>query len=144
LFEFEPVCFSWGTSLEYFDWGDESLPRINHFLWDGDLLRLAITRAEADRFAERCGVTISGSKSPETDPSDWEVDPQIIETLRTIGHRLTTKALLAEMSKRGLDPSGSTVKKRLAKLADDGRLTKDPKARPRGYGLPEWHGSSSS
>jgi hypothetical protein len=80
----------------------------------------------------------------KTDPSDWEVDRQIIEALRAVGHRLTTEELLVEMSDRGWNPSDSAVKKRLAELARDGRLTKDPKARPRGYGLPEWHGSSGS
>jgi hypothetical protein len=48
------------------------------------------------------------------------------------------------MYKRGLEPSESTVKKRLAQLVKDRRLTNDPKARPKGYGLPEWSGSSGS
>jgi hypothetical protein len=48
------------------------------------------------------------------------------------------------MSNRGLNPSESTLKKRLPVLVKDGRLTKDPKAKPRGYGLPESHGSFGS
>jgi hypothetical protein len=77
-------------------------------------------------------------------PSVWAVDREIIETLRAVGRRLTTEGLLGEMSRRGLNPSGSTVKKRLAELVKGRRLNNDPKARPRGYGLPGWEGSSGS
>jgi hypothetical protein len=79
-----------------------------------------------------------------TEPSHWEVDPQIMETLRAVGHRLTTEKLLTEMTRRGLHPSNSTVKKRLAYLVKARRLTNDSKVRPRGYGLPAWNDSSGS
>jgi hypothetical protein len=72
-------------------------------------------------------------------------DREIVETLRAVGHRLSTEKLLDAMDKRRLNPSPSTVKKRLAAMVKDERLTKDPKSRPRGYGLPEWgRGSSGS
>jgi hypothetical protein len=76
-------------------------------------------------------------------PSRWDVEPRIIETLRHVGQRRTTTKLLGEMSKRGLKESDSTVKKRLAEMVKDQRLTKDPKANPPGYGLPEWETGSS-
>jgi hypothetical protein len=84
------------------------------------------------------------NKLAEVGPPDRDSDRQIIDTLRAIGHRLTTAKLLREMSNRGLNPSESTIKKRLAVLTKSHRLTNDPKAKPRGYGLPEWHGSFGS
>jgi hypothetical protein len=80
----------------------------------------------------------------KTTPLERKPDRQIIETLRAVGHRLTTTQLLEEMSKRELHPAESTIKKRLAVMTGDGRLNNDPKAKPRGYGLPEWNGSSGS
>jgi hypothetical protein len=108
-----------------------------------------VTRGEADGLCRQAGKDFPSEwkrveLEAETNPSEWEVDRQIIETLRAVGHRLTTDELLTEMSNRGLDPSDSTVKKRLTVLVKDRRLTNDPKARPRGYGLPEWHGSFGS
>jgi hypothetical protein len=75
---------------------------------------------------------------------DRESDRLIEKTLRTVGHRLTTTELIAEMDKLGLNPSESTVKKRLAAMVKEKRLDNEPKARPRGYGLPEWDGSFGS
>lgn len=77
-------------------------------------------------------------------PSVYEADRQISETLRAVGHRLSTSQLLVEMGRRGLNASESTVKKRLSAMVKDKWLDNDPKARPRGYGLPEWNGSSGS
>ena len=71
-----------------------------------------------------------------------DADRDIIETLRAIARRCTTTALLTQMNDRGLVAADSTVKKRLAEMIKDGRLTKDPKARRPGYGLPEWNCSS--
>jgi hypothetical protein len=77
-------------------------------------------------------------------PAGWAIDHLIVDTLRAVGHRLTTSQLLSEMVKRGERPSESTVKKRLAAMVTDGRLTNDQKARPKGYGLPEWTSSPGS
>jgi hypothetical protein len=72
-------------------------------------------------------------------------DREIIDTLRSVGYRCTTKKLLQEMTNRRLNPSDSTIKKRLAGLVQDGVLDKDAKAVPPGYGLLEWTvGSSGS
>lgn len=75
---------------------------------------------------------------------DRESDRLIEKTLRTVGHRLTTTALIAEMEKLELNPSESTVKKRLAAMVKENRLDNKPKAKPKGYGLPEWDGSFGS
>jgi hypothetical protein len=72
-------------------------------------------------------------------PSDIE----ILETIRAVNHRCTTMKLLTEMTLRKLSPSPSTVKKRLAALVKAKQLNNDPKANPRGYGLPEWNSGSS-
>jgi len=71
-------------------------------------------------------------------PPQVESECQIVSTLRDVGHRCTTQGLLSEMRSRGLDPAESTVKKRLARMTKEVRLHKDPKAKPPGYGLPEW------
>jgi len=76
-------------------------------------------------------------------PPQCESEREIVETLRAEGHRLTTSKLLSAMTRDGLNPSESTVKKRLTEMVKGGRLTKDPKAKPPGYGLPEWGGGSS-
>jgi hypothetical protein len=86
--------------------------------------------------------------SKEKIPSQHKSDQEILETLRGVGHRLTTNRLIDAMSERGLNPAESTVKKRLAEMVRDGLLTNDPTVNPRGYGLPEWvdgsHSSSGS
>ena len=85
-----------------------------------------------------------GPARSEKAGSSWNVDVEICETLKAVGHRLTTIELLSEMSVRYSAVSDSTVKKRLAEMVRDKRLTNDPKARPRGYGLREWDGSLGS
>jgi len=91
------------------------------------------------------GETAELAVANSATPIQCESERQIVETLQAVGHRLTTKKLLGEMSKRKLIPSESTVKKRSAEMVKIGRLTKDPKAKPPGYGLPEWGlGSSGS
>jgi hypothetical protein len=85
-----------------------------------------------------------GEDGAEADLPERESVREIIETLRDVGHRLTTTKLVKVMEKRGLNPAESTVKKRLAELVRTRRLDNDPKAKPRGYGLPEWNGSSGS
>jgi len=79
----------------------------------------------------------SGALGEREPPPLRESERQIVETLRAVGHRLTTRKLLDEMSKRG-PTSESTVKKRLAEMVKTDRLDSDPKAKPPGYGLPEW------
>jgi hypothetical protein len=68
----------------------------------------------------------------------WVADREILDVLKDVGHRLSTREILAEMTRRGHNPSESTVGHRLAEMVKDGRLTKDRKARPPGYGLPGW------
>jgi hypothetical protein len=79
----------------------------------------------------------------DSDSARPESQRQIIETLRRVGHRLTTTKLLAEMERAGLDPALSTVKKYLAEMVKGRRLDNDPKAKPPGYGLSEWSPGSS-
>jgi hypothetical protein len=106
--------------------------------------RLAISRMCQAIAALQGAVSAKPEAAGKTGiPVQWEVDRQIIETLRAVSHRCTTKALLAVMGKRGLNPSDSTVKKRLAEMVKDRRLTKNPRAKPPGYGLPEWGDGSA-
>src|SRR5208337_4543229 len=97
-----------------------------------------------DRFIKTFEAELSAVTVPATDVQR-ESDRQIITTLREVGRRCTTKKLLDEMTKRELNPAESTVKKRLAAMVTSGLLTNDAKAKPPGYGLPEWsRGSSGS
>jgi hypothetical protein len=74
----------------------------------------------------------------------WQLDRQVQETLQSVGHRLTTSKLLYEMERRRIPVDESSLKKRLAAMVKANRLTNDPKARPRGYGLPDWTSSAGS
>jgi hypothetical protein len=115
-----------------------------------------VNREEAREMSREAGLDIAesewaggGSLPPKHPESGWgiaerESDGQICDALRAIGHRLTTSELLSVMNQSSMNPSESTVKKRLATMVKEGRLTNDPKARPRGYGLPEWTGSFGS
>src|SRR5262249_25415505 len=96
------------------------------------------TRLKAG-LADKSPHEISVSKS------HWKVDGQIISTLKVVGHPLTTTKLLSEMNSRNSEPfSVSTVKKRLAEMVRENRLTNDRKGEPPGYGLPEGFGSPGS
>jgi hypothetical protein len=103
-----------------------------------------VEESEVIRDQQESGIPPSRGPSFARADAVRESDLQIIDTLRAVGHRLTTTKLLSAMTGRGLNPSESTVKKRLAGLVKGRRLTRDPKASPRGYGLPEWDGSSGS
>jgi hypothetical protein len=93
----------------------------------------------SDRTSGKPGTDQTTQGESKSGVSERRSDREIIETLREKGRRLTTTELIAEMETRGLNPSESTVKKRLAELVKDKALDKDPNAKPRGYGLPEWH-----
>jgi hypothetical protein len=82
--------------------------------------------------------------SPPPAASNWEADDQIVQTIRKAGERLTTDQLLYAMQGLGLSAKESTVKKRLAALVENKTLTNDPRAKPRGYGLPEWNSQIKS
>src|SRR5262245_43422234 len=80
------------------------------------------------------------NKSPDeisVSKSRWKVDEQIISALKAVGHRLTTTKLLSKMDSLNSENfSESTVKKRLATMVLENRLTNDRKGEPPGYGLP--------
>jgi hypothetical protein len=129
---------------------------IRHF-WDprnsSDVVTLSVEEAEllvaefevavaalADALADLGGE--GGSlRGPGWKP-EGQIDRQILETVRAVGHRLTTHALLAEMERRGYPASEPYVKKRLSALVKGGWLDKDRAARPPGYGLAEWNDGS--
>jgi hypothetical protein len=64
---------------------------------------------------------------------------EIKETLRAVGHRLTTAEVLRELSRRGYQCADSTVKAALANLVDtDPEINNRQDVNPRGYGFREW------
>jgi hypothetical protein len=108
-----------------------------------------VTMAEADAMVREVGMSIppelaKSTADPPT-PIKSDTDRQIVETLRSVGCRLSTTRLISEMAKRGSNPSEQYIKKRLSAMVKTGQLDNDSKAKPRGYGLPEWRvGSSGS
>jgi hypothetical protein len=98
-----------------------------------------IADTEVNRVTKMSRKKAGPSKPVEGGPA-WNVDGQIISTLKEVGHCLTTTQLLAEMQTQYPDDaiSKSTVKKRLAVMVHEKRLTKNQTAAPRGYGLLDW------
>src|SRR5262249_24885627 len=81
---------------------------------------------------------VMGQDDAAKSTSNWRVDDQSVGTLRQAGQHLTTGEPMDKMSELGLDPKLSTVKQRGAALVRTGRLINNRKAKPPGYGLPEW------
>jgi hypothetical protein len=75
---------------------------------------------------------------PPRPENDCEKD--ILALLAEVGHRMTVDKILAALPEHGYLHGDTMVRLGLARLAkaDVGLLTKDGKANPRGYGLPEW------
>lgn len=72
------------------------------------------------------------------EPQDDE-EREIIELLRTVGHRLTTSKLLSEFDNRGSVKAESTIKLKLSRMVTAGLLSNRQDIKPhKGYGLPEW------
>lgn len=64
---------------------------------------------------------------------DRRCTDDVLLILREAGRRLTTSEILAELERRNLLWGERTVKGVLAELVDQGTLTNDQRARPRGY-----------
>lgn len=97
--------------------------------------------------AEPVSLPIPGPAAPADAPAEADAPAtskcaiDIILTLQEVGHRLTTTRLLTELSRRDREWSERSVATWLARLVEEGTLTKDPRAKPPGYGLPEWGNS---
>lgn len=61
----------------------------------------------------------------------------ILTVVREAGHRMTTSQIMDELERRNMLWGERTVKGALAVLVQEGKLTNDQNARPRGYGIPE-------
>ena len=70
----------------------------------------------------------------ETDKDEQD----IMDLLRSVGHRLTTMQLLDEFNRRNNPKAGSTLKAKLSSLVKRRILTTSHLHKPGGYGLPEW------
>jgi hypothetical protein len=111
------------------------------------LVKAALTKLSVIENCESQNATSAAPPSAlsrDSTLTELDSDRVILETLRAVGHRVTTSELLTEMTKRDLSPSDSTVKKRLAQMVKDRRVDNKPKAKPKGYGLPGWNGSVGS
>src|SRR5438477_8297799 len=110
-----------------------------------DLRSLVQAALEAGKSVKYTVIEISGDsgRSPVYPEDFTPCQEHCLEVLREAGHRLTQSQILADLAKRGYHDGESTVKLALAQMSRDGRLTKDPEANPRGYGLPEWNGSTN-
>ncbi len=65
-------------------------------------------------------------------------EQEILDLIRSVGHRLTTDKILSEFNKRGNPKALSTTKAKLSSLVKKGLLRNTHLHKPRGYGLPEW------
>ena len=65
-------------------------------------------------------------------------EQEILDLIRSVGHRITTTSLLGEFSRRGNPKADSTTKAKLSSLVKKGLLTTRRSPKPSGYGLPEW------
>ena len=63
---------------------------------------------------------------------------EIVDVLKSAGHRMTGDGIATTMHRLGVGRCGSVLKHTLSYFRKLGRLTNDPKADPPGYGLPEW------
>jgi len=61
----------------------------------------------------------------------------IVDTVRKVGKRLTTEALLAKLEELGL-PSSTAAKQQFSFLVQIGALTSKTDSHGTGYGVPEW------
>lgn len=83
------------------------------------------------------GALAAGLDAAPTVPLN-QSQQDIVDLVRRSGHRLTTTGVLAGLAACGIEVSEGMTKQTLATLVQFGVLTNDPKAKPRGYGLPEW------
>jgi hypothetical protein len=85
----------------------------------------------------RLPVPAADNRPPRPE-NDCEKD--ILALLAEVGHRMTTDEILAELPEHNYHHGDTTVRLALARMAKPGvgLLTKNGKAHPRGYGLPDW------
>ena len=69
----------------------------------------------------------------ETDKDEQD----ILDLLRSVGHRLTTMQIFDEFNRRNNPKGGSTIKAKLSSLVKRRILTNSHFQKPGGYGLPE-------
>lgn len=113
-----------------------SILRLLEALDDSAIITITPSRGGSASF------TLPSPPAPPTRQEGSNCRADILSVLRSEGRRLTTSQLLDVLEKRELIWGESTVKTKLAEMVDDGSLTNDQTARPRGYGLPEWSGQS--
>lgn len=68
------------------------------------------------------------------------VQKEVVELLRSVGHRMSTEEILTEFNNRGTPKAESTLKGKLASAVQKGAITTNRTVNPPGYGLPEWDG----
>lgn len=89
---------------------------------------------------EAAGRPLARFEVPSLYPENLN-DPckqDIFTILKDVGHRLTTTEILNELGRRGKDWSDSWVKAKLSEMTEDGLIDNSQKAKPKGYGMPEW------
>lgn len=110
--------------------------------------RLSVEFDEGGRFERSMprphGILTHHEPPSETSESGGRSQRNLLylKILEESGHRLSRTRMLAEMTRRGAEVSERTVAADLALLVEEGTLDNDARARPPGYGLPEWTSTS--
>jgi len=84
------------------------------------------------------GAAPGGPKLPGVRRWGDDCTLDILHVLEDAGHRLTTTRILSQLARAGAQWSERSVSGTLARMVEDGTLTNDQHAKPRGYGLAEW------
>jgi hypothetical protein len=80
---------------------------------------------------------LSVSFGQELLPALSPAEREIVDVIRDVGHRMTTREILEMLEAKG-PVSVGTTKQALAAMRRHRVLTNRSDTRPRGYGLPEW------
>jgi hypothetical protein len=99
---------------------------------------LSLAQGDLERLVAAAGECSSEPKpNVASEPSLSNRETLIVETIRRVGHRLTTLKVLEAMTE-GIITGESATKAALASLCRHGILTNIQSVDPPGYGLPEW------
>jgi hypothetical protein len=91
------------------------------------------------RFEAPTAASPAGAVGPTAGRDLTPCQSDCLLTVGEIGERRTGREIIEAMSQKGREHGRSTIKEALAKLVQDGLLTRGGRGRAsRGYGLPEW------
>jgi hypothetical protein len=132
------------VQLDVYERGDREYEEVYKFVDAAEAARLfrmfgrplprRLQSLQAPAAASSAGATASTDGRKLT-----PCESDCLLTVGEIGKRCTGREIIEAMSLKGRQHGRSTIKEALAKLVQDGLLTRGGRGRAsRGYGLPEW------